>query len=400
MSGPDDQTLAGLRSQDNARWRRPERVASHWEEASAVDPRLLEFTVQGDWWQALEATGQTLLISREYEHLLFAMRVVNGRGEVSYLSLPHPSGLAVDLARGAVYVACTRNPNQIIDLTPVVPLPAHPKQPVGQRHPLVPLRARFLPGRLYLHDLAMIGGALHANAVGQNAVLRLDEDGCFERVWWPRSIETASGLAFDMNYIQLNSIAAGCDLAESFFTASAARPSRRRPGHLNFPVDRRGVVFSGSSREVYAAGLTRPHSARLHGGQIWLDNSGYGEFGVAAPDGFVAVTKLPGWTRGLCFSGESAFVGTSRVIPRFSNYAPGLDLDRSRCGVHAVDCRSGAVAGSLFWPYGNQIFGLELAPPALGGGLPFLVGQRRSIKRENDLFYSFRVERPVGSAAE
>ena len=36
---------------------------------------------------------------------------------------------------------------------------------------------------------------------------------------------------------------------------------------------------------------------------------------------------LPGWTRGLWFHGSTAFVGASRVIPRFSNYAPGFDVD-------------------------------------------------------------------------
>ena len=31
---------------------------------------------------------------------------------------------------------------------------------------LLPVRARYLPGTLHLHDLALIGGELYANAVG------------------------------------------------------------------------------------------------------------------------------------------------------------------------------------------------------------------------------------------
>src|SRR5439155_7446833 len=99
-------------------------------------------------------------------------------------------------------------------------------------------------------------------------------------VWWPRCIETADGPDFGRNYLQLNSIAAGPDLAGSFFSASTDQPSARRPGHRNFAVDRRGVIFAGATREAVVRGLTRPHSARLQGGRVWVDNSGYGELGV------------------------------------------------------------------------------------------------------------------------
>ena len=76
--------------------------------------------------------------------------------------------------------------------------------------------------------------------------------------------------------------------------ASADIISARRPGHKNFPVDRRGVIFSGATREPVARGLTRPHSARLHRDQIWVDNSGYGEVGLIEGEKFRAVSRLPG----------------------------------------------------------------------------------------------------------
>ena len=50
----------------------------------------------------------------------------------------------------------------------------------------------------------------------------------------------------DRNVIQLNSIAPGADLAASYFSASSDRVSARRPGHRNYPVNRRGVIFSGA----------------------------------------------------------------------------------------------------------------------------------------------------------
>jgi uncharacterized protein (TIGR03032 family) len=353
--------LDGLWARHNAEWREPAQVASYWQEAATTDPRLLEATVHGRWWDLLAETGITLLVTREYEHLVMALRASSAGPAVSYLRLPHPSGLAADRERGVVHVASTRNPNQVYDFQPttgVLPrLDVRGEAPSGQ--PLVPVRSRFLPGCLYMHDLALIGGALHANAVGHNAVVRLDADGRYERVWWPRCIETADGPVFGQNHLQLNSIAASGDLASSYFSASTDKLSPRRPGHRNFPVDRRGVVFSGATREPIARGLTRPHSARLHAGQVWVDNSGYGELVVVADGRIEPVARLPGWTRGLCFYEGLAFVGTSRVIPRFRQYAPGLDVESSTCGVHAVDIQSGKVLGSLLWPRGNQIFALD-----------------------------------------
>jgi uncharacterized protein (TIGR03032 family) len=140
-----------------------------------------------------------------------------------------------------------------------------------------------------------------------------------------------------------------------------------------------------------ASGLTRPHSARLDRGTIWVDDSGYGRLGIAVDGGFEPVATLPGWTRGLCIVGDLAFVGTSRVIPRYRAYAPGLDIDSSRCGVHAVDLKSGAIRASLFWPYGNQIFAIDWLPADVSGGFPWLASRQRP-GRTRDLFYSFKTE--------
>lgn len=385
-------TLDGLWAHHHAEWRDPMQIVSLWEGAAEIDRALLAFRTRGAWWDVLEQAQITLIVTREYEHLALALTVAEGRPAISYLRLPHPSGVAFDAARGIVHIASTRNPNQVIDFEPatgaLARLDADPADVAG--HPLVPVRARFYPGSLYLHDLALVGGDLYANSVGQNAVVRLSDDGAHARVWYPRCIERDGTPVFGQNHIQLNSIAAGKSLETSFFSASSDKLSARRPGHRNFPVDRRGVVFSGATREPIARGLTRPHSARLHDGKIWVDNSGYGELGVVEDVGFTVVARLPGWTRGLAFHDGIAFVGTSRVIPRFRQYAPGLDVDKSRCGLHAVDVRTGEILGSITWAQGNQIFAVEALPQSFTTGFPFRSGGRRH-EREKNLFYAFEV---------
>jgi uncharacterized protein (TIGR03032 family) len=249
-----------------------------------------------------------------------------------------------------------------------------------------------------LHDLAFVGGQLHATAVGENAITRLTPQGGTEHVWWPRCVDTPTGPLFGRNHIQLNSIAAGNDVTSSYYSASTDQITRRRPGHRNFPVDRRGVVFSGKTREPVIRGLTRPHSARLHDKRLWVQNSGYGEVGYGEDGRFQSVARLPGWTRGLTFHGELAFVGTSRVIPRFREYAPGLGVDESECGVHALDIRTGRILGSLIWPSGNQIFAIEVIDQAFASGFAFQPGARRMEERRK-LFYAFSTE-SRGNGAE
>jgi uncharacterized protein (TIGR03032 family) len=375
-------------------WRDPAQVASGWREASSVDPALLRFRQRGAFWDVLDELGICLLVGREYEHLLIGLTVASGRPRISFFPLPHPSGIAIDRTAGReqVFVASTRNPNQVYEFMPVTGALTRRDVEVvpPAERPLVPVASTFYPGALYLHDLAFVGGRLHANAVGQNAVVRLDGRGSSTRVWWPKCVETADGPEFGLNHIQLNSIAAGRSVRESYFTASTDELSRRRPGHRSFRVDRRGVVFSGRTREPVIRGLTRPHSARLDAGErLWVDDSGYGEVGVARDGRFEAVARLPGWTRGLALAGSVAFVGTSRVLPRFRSYAPGLDVDSSTCAVHAVDTGSGKVLGSVAWPQGNQIFGVEWLSREATLGWPFLIG-RPSLHRARELFYTFQ----------
>lgn len=381
---------AAMWARHSAEWRDTAQICSQWQDAAAVDRRLLETRASRGWWQTLADLGITLLVTREYEHLVCALGAPQGRPRLTYFPVPHPSGLAVDRARNQVFLASTRNPNQVYTLKPATA--ALTRRDIRTRPveggPLAAVASTFYPGSLYLHDLAMVGGRLHANAVGHNAVVRLNEDGTFVPAWWPRCVERGGRPDFSRNYVQLNSIAAGRNLRESYFSASSASMGRRRPGHLDYPVDGRGVIFSGRTREPICTGLTRPHSARLHEGRVWVTNSGYGEVGFAADGRLEVVARLPGWTRGLSIVGDVAFVATSRVIPRYARYAPGVDARAAVCAVHAVSCRSGARLGTLEWPLGNQVFAIDWIAGERSSGLPFDARTRRQ-SRERAFFYTY-----------
>src|SRR3954452_12853254 len=109
MRGQEKGTLEGMWAHHHAVLRDPHQIVSQWREASEVDPALLESRVRGAWWEALERAGATLLVTREYEHLVIAFCAAGERRRVSYLHLPHPNGMAVDLARKWIHIASTRN---------------------------------------------------------------------------------------------------------------------------------------------------------------------------------------------------------------------------------------------------------------------------------------------------
>ncbi|MBF0386292.1 MAG: DUF4915 domain-containing protein [Candidatus Omnitrophica bacterium] len=378
-------------------WRNPLRVVNQLADSSLmVTKNQLQHKVDDGFWEALAATGLSLLVSREYEHFLLCLGCGNKGPDISYMCLPHPSGIAVDKERRCVYVASTRNPNLVYELAASAGLQSRAdlgrfgKRAVELEGCLIPWRIFVYPGSLYIHDLALIKGRLFANAVAHNAVVRLDESGGVEYAWWPRSMQQGKGPCTDQNFLQLNSIAAGRDLESSFFSASCSEKAKYRPGHRYFRVDGEGVIFSGRSGDPVCRGLTRPHSARIHQGKVWVDNSGYGQVGFVDKGRLNVVAALPGWTRGLFFCGNTLFVGVSRVLPKFRQYAPGLDVKKSFCGIYAIDINSGKTIGRLIWQEGDQIFAVEGLPREMGRGLMCPAG--RPLMNEDGIgkaFYGF-----------
>lgn len=337
-------------------------------------PEALVHRTRGPFWDLLADLGATLLVTREYEHFVHAISSDGGHPVLSVLRVPHPSGLVVDRRRATVHLACTRNPNLVMELRVGDGfLPRTDRQDHGEVDPfLVPFTLRLLPGCLYLHDLALVGDRLLGNGVGLNAVVDLTDD-TVPPVWWPASIDSPSGPLMERNLLQLNSIAAGDTVESSFFTASVARPGAQVPGDPSWEIDRAGVIFSGETRAPMATGFTRPHSVRLLADRLLVDDSGYGSLCSVTMDGDVdTVTALGGWTRGLCVIGATAVVGTSRIITGYEAYAPGLDATRAVCGVHLVDLEAGHVTASIEWPSGDQIFGIDWIPSEIARG--FLAG--------------------------
>ncbi len=124
------------------------------------------------------------------------------------------------------------------------------------------------------------------------------------------------------------------------------------------------------------SGLSMPHSPRLHGGRVWVLESGTGRLLLLDPTegGPQVVVELPGFVRGLAFHGPYAFVALSKI--RETSAMDGVPLAERRnelkCGIGVVDLRSGqAVAFLEFQTAVEEIFDVQLLP---GVRFPEVVG--------------------------
>ena len=131
-----------------------------------------------------------------------------------------------------------------------------------------------------------------------------------------------------------------------------------------------------------------PHSPRIHGGRVWLLDSGTGRLvHVDVRDGSIdTVARLPGYTRGLAFCGSLAFVGLSKIreSSTFGGVPIAADRDRLKCGVAIVDLAAGQTIGLLEFHTGiEEIFDVRLVP---GVRSPYLSGPYPDVDQQSPIW--------------
>lgn len=228
-------------------------------------------------------------------------------------------------------------------------LPPGNATPQGAERRFVPREGR-VTGALDIHDIGIgtMAGMDRPGPVFVNTLFSclatVSETANFRALWRPRFVSAL----LPEDRCHLNGLA--MDGARPAFVTAIGR-SDVADGWREQRAEG-GVVVDVPSGEVVATGLSMPHSPRLHGGRLWLLNSGRGELGVVDPrDGrFTPVAFCPGYARGLAFAGRWAVVGLSR--PRNNQTFEGLPLDGllaakgavPRCGLLVVDTETGHVA--------------------------------------------------------
>ena len=148
------------------------------------------------------------------------------------------------------------------------------------------------------------------------------------------------------------------------------------PGGWRAEKEKTGVLIDVASQQVVCRGLAMPHSPRVCQGQVWALDLGRGQLVRIDPQSgrWEVVTKFPGYTRGLAFSGSLAFVGLSRIRETsvFGGLPIAAEREQLKCGVGVVDLRSGQqVAAFQFVDGVEEIFDVQVLPGVLS---PYVSG--------------------------
>jgi uncharacterized protein (TIGR03032 family) len=126
-----------------------------------------------------------------------------------------------------------------------------------------------------------------------------------------------------------------------------------------------------------------PHSPRWYAGRLWVCESGAGTLGsIDLNTGkYEPIAEVPGFTRGLDFAGNLAFVGLSQV--RESAVFSGIPIterltqEERTCGLCAIDLRSGQVVALLrFETAVQEVFAVTVLP---GRRYPELINDEETV---------------------
>lgn len=342
-------------------------AAASTGEGQAAENKV-EYSVSGGLVDRLRKLDISIALTSYQSGLLYFIgRNQQGGINVHQTALPKPMGLCMD-KRGSLTMA---GAYQIMRFENIL----ESNQQINHS-----FDACFVPRRVH------VTGHLDAHDVGINSddqpvfintrfncIATVSDRHSFSELWRPPFISAL----VDEDRCHLNGMAMQ-DGEPRYVTAVS------RSDTIDGWRDRRadgGVVIDVKTSQIVCSGLSMPHSPRMHNGRLWLLNSGTGELGVVnfGDDGtgrFEPRVFCPGFTRGLAFHGNHAFVGLSK--PRYKRFE-GLALDERLkqadsepwCGMQVIDLTTNTCV-DWFRIDGNvtELFDLEVIP---GSACPMAV---------------------------
>jgi uncharacterized protein (TIGR03032 family) len=327
-------------------------------------PVEFHYTQSENFVALLHELRASLLVSTYQANKLLAVRAAGNGLSTLVRSFDRPMGLAVNgaqVALGTRYgVWFFRNAP---DIAPRI-------EPAGRHDACFLPRSCYVTGDIGVHELAW--AAPHPRPVSPegrgekelwlvntrfSCLCMLHSDYSFVPRWRPPFI---SALAAE-DRCHLNGLA----IVEGRPKYVTALGESDVAGGWRATKPRGGCLMEVDSGEVISRGLSMPHSPRWHDGRLWLLESGTGQLLLVDPatGRQQSVAELPGFARGLAFSGSYAFVGLSKI--RQTSAMDGVPLaerrEQLKCGVAVVDLRGGRVVASLeFQTAVEEIFDVQL----------------------------------------
>ncbi len=303
--------------------------------------------------EILEFAGVTVLVSTYQAGKVLALGSHAGQVTVSFCDFDRAMGLAVD--RGRIAIGTRRQVHFLKSAPELGPRMA----PEGTRDGCWLPRFSFYTGNVHGHELAWGNDGLWVVNTLFSTLSTLHEDYSFVPRWQPPFITELQA----QDRCHLNGLAME-NGRPRFVTAMAEtnEPAGWRPTKATS-----GCVIDVASGQTLVRGLSMPHSPRLHGGRLWVLNSGRGQIGTVdvATGVYEAVETVPGYTRGLAFAGQFAFVGLSKIRETsiFGGIPIAEDRENLKCGIAVIDLRTGkSIAAFQFFSGVEEIFAIDVIP--------------------------------------
>jgi uncharacterized protein (TIGR03032 family) len=302
----------------------------------------------------------SVLISTYQTGHLIVVAAREGRLVLTFHQFQRAMGIAVKPGTIAV---CTRKEVWFLRDAPDI---AAKLQPVGHYDACFLARTSHFTGDVEAHESAWVGREFWMVNTLFSCLAALHPYHSFAPRWRPPFVSALR----PEDRCHLNGLAV-VDGQPRYVTALAETDS---PAGWRAVKHNGGCLIEVPSGRLLVRGLALPHSPRVDGDQIFFLHSGHGELDVAdAVTGQVtAVASLPGVARGLGIHGGFAFVGLSRARPTLEGVPIVAQRDELRCGLWAVDLRTGAITAHLEFCTGvEEIFDVQVLPGVL---FPYVSG--------------------------
>jgi uncharacterized protein (TIGR03032 family) len=304
----------------------------------------------------LRQLGASLLVTTYQAGKLVLVRDEGDHLNAHFRGFAAPMGMALDGDRLAVGTKL-----QVWEFVNV-PAVAAKLEPPGRHDACFLPRSSHVTGDIQVHELAWgAGGELWVVNTRFSCLCTLDRSASFTPRWRPSFVSELE----PSDRCHLN----GLGMVEGKPKYVTALGETDTMGGWRENKARGGVVIDVDSGAVVARGLSMPHSPRWYAGRLWVCESGAGTFGFIDPNAgtYEPVAATPGFTRGLDFAGNFAFVGLSQVRESavFSGIAitERLAEHERACGVCAIDLRTGQVVALLrFETAVQEVFAVTVLP--------------------------------------
>lgn len=235
-------------------------------------------------------------------------------------------------------------------------------------------------GNIHGHELAYGDGELWVVNTLFSCLCTLDDDFSFFPRWRPPFVTELA--AQDRCHLNGMAIERGTPRYVTLLGLTN-EPAGWRPDKKDG-----GAIIDVHTGAVVSSGLCMPHSPRVHGGRLWVLNSGRGELSeVDIRSGELeAICEFPGYTRGMACFEDYAFVGLSRI--RETNVFGGLPIGANpqslRCGFGVVELSTGRTIATLSFLSGvDELFAVEVIP---GVRNPKVVGPSKARGEEDEVW--------------